>query len=239
MPAGGRHRNRRRSLHSRSAWAPNTPERSRSTTRRNPQRFDLVFTEGPEAGNRNRGIYELNGDTWKICLNMSGQSRARASFAAEARQRQRRSKCSRAARPPRTAEPSRRHRAKANWLANGRWSAAFQDGHALDASMVKTGRRVTSATHTTTYFGKQVFMQADVHDRPVADAQDHRPRPRIRQNAARHLRSRRRHHEDLLHSPATPAHGHRPTGLSQSNSHARSRGPLGACAKRRRARALT
>ena len=38
--------------------------------------------------------------------------------------------------------------------------AAFQEGHALDASMVRTGRRVTTANQTTTYFGKQVFMKA-------------------------------------------------------------------------------
>ena len=29
---------------------------------RKPRRFDLVFTEGPEAGNRNLGIYRLIGD---------------------------------------------------------------------------------------------------------------------------------------------------------------------------------
>src|SRR5690242_16554478 len=43
-----------------------------------PKRFDLVFTEGPEAGNRNLGIYELKGDTWKICLNMTGKTRPRS-----------------------------------------------------------------------------------------------------------------------------------------------------------------
>jgi len=35
-------------------------------------RFTLAFAEGPEAGRANHGLYELVGDTWRICLNMSG-----------------------------------------------------------------------------------------------------------------------------------------------------------------------
>jgi uncharacterized protein (TIGR03067 family) len=31
-----------------------------------PKAFDLVFTSGPEKGNRNLGIYELSGNTWKL-----------------------------------------------------------------------------------------------------------------------------------------------------------------------------
>ena len=38
----------------------------------NPKTFSLHFTEGPETGNTNHGIYELDGDTWKICLNING-----------------------------------------------------------------------------------------------------------------------------------------------------------------------
>jgi uncharacterized protein (TIGR03067 family) len=36
------------------------------------KRFDIHFNEGPESGAVNRGVYELDGDTWRICLNMSG-----------------------------------------------------------------------------------------------------------------------------------------------------------------------
>jgi uncharacterized protein (TIGR03067 family) len=45
----------------------------------------------------------------------------------------------------------------------GEWDmlSAAQSGHSLDAAMVKTGRRVTTATHTTTYFGNQIFRSAD------------------------------------------------------------------------------
>lgn len=39
---------------------------------KNPKILNMKFTEGPEKGNTNRGIYELEGDTWKLCLAMTG-----------------------------------------------------------------------------------------------------------------------------------------------------------------------
>jgi uncharacterized protein (TIGR03067 family) len=123
-----------------------------------PRRIDLVFTGGPEAGNRNCGIYEFKGDALRICLNMNGDARP-AAF---------------------TTTPGSGnalevfHRGEARADENvvtvasgegelvGEWQMlnAWQEGHALDPRMVKTGRRVTTATHTTTYFGKQVFLNA-------------------------------------------------------------------------------
>ena len=43
-----------------------------------PRHIDLIFTDGPEAGNLNRGIYELSGDTLRLCLNMAGKARPRS-----------------------------------------------------------------------------------------------------------------------------------------------------------------
>ena len=40
-----------------------------------PCTFDLLFETGPETGNRSLGIYELEGDTWKICLGLTGKTR--------------------------------------------------------------------------------------------------------------------------------------------------------------------
>jgi len=37
-----------------------------------PKSFGLKFTDGPEKGNTNLGIYELEGDRWRICLTMTG-----------------------------------------------------------------------------------------------------------------------------------------------------------------------
>src|SRR5437763_16911258 len=48
-----------------------------------PRRLDMRFDAGPEKGNTNRGIYELNGDRWRLCLATRGNVRP-ASFATEA-----------------------------------------------------------------------------------------------------------------------------------------------------------
>jgi uncharacterized protein (TIGR03067 family) len=34
--------------------------------------FSLSFEDGPEKFNVNHGLYELDGDTWTICLDMKG-----------------------------------------------------------------------------------------------------------------------------------------------------------------------
>jgi uncharacterized protein (TIGR03067 family) len=40
-----------------------------------PKTFDLNFVTGPETGNTNLGIYELDGDVWRICLATRGTTR--------------------------------------------------------------------------------------------------------------------------------------------------------------------
>jgi uncharacterized protein (TIGR03067 family) len=37
-----------------------------------PKTLKMIFTEGPERGNTNFGISELNGDSWKFCLAITG-----------------------------------------------------------------------------------------------------------------------------------------------------------------------
>ncbi len=44
-------------------------------TGKNPKTFDVKFTEGPHKGEASLGIYELDGDTWKICLGFAGLTR--------------------------------------------------------------------------------------------------------------------------------------------------------------------
>jgi uncharacterized protein (TIGR03067 family) len=45
-----------------------------------PRRIDMTFDVGPEAGNINRGIYELRAGAWKLCLATRNDSRP-ATFA--------------------------------------------------------------------------------------------------------------------------------------------------------------
>ncbi|HVN08094.1 MAG TPA: TIGR03067 domain-containing protein [Patescibacteria group bacterium] len=37
-----------------------------------PNQMRMKFTDGPEKGNTNNGIYELEGDRWRFCLNLKG-----------------------------------------------------------------------------------------------------------------------------------------------------------------------
>jgi uncharacterized protein (TIGR03067 family) len=42
-----------------------------------PKSFDVLFNEGPHSGSSSLGIYELDGDQWKLCLGFAGMSRPR------------------------------------------------------------------------------------------------------------------------------------------------------------------
>jgi uncharacterized protein (TIGR03067 family) len=42
---------------------------------RNPKTLDLIFTDGPEIGKTAPGIYELGGDSLRICLSLGVGSR--------------------------------------------------------------------------------------------------------------------------------------------------------------------
>src|SRR5437660_163197 len=40
-----------------------------------PKTIDVTYTEGPEKGKTSRGIYELEGDTYKVCMDPEGKQR--------------------------------------------------------------------------------------------------------------------------------------------------------------------
>jgi uncharacterized protein (TIGR03067 family) len=40
-----------------------------------PKTIDITFTAGPEKGKSFKGIYELDGDTYKVCLDPKGKDR--------------------------------------------------------------------------------------------------------------------------------------------------------------------
>jgi uncharacterized protein (TIGR03067 family) len=125
-----------------------------------PKSFELHFEEGPEKGNTSFGIYELDGDRWKICLTTRGNERPRE-FAA----------------PPGTGialETLRRGPAADAPAASdapvgdaaaelaGVWRALslVRDGQALPESVLKYGKRTATASEVTVQFGPQVALQA-------------------------------------------------------------------------------
>jgi uncharacterized protein (TIGR03067 family) len=132
-----------------------------------PKTFDLAFTAGPEKGNTNLGIYELAGDDWKLCLATRGGDRptrfATAPGTGHALQTLKRGKAA-AAGAAATESPSAEPTAGSGPATEleGEWSmvSGFMDGHPIERSMVKYGKRVTRGNQTTVQFGGQVFMKA-------------------------------------------------------------------------------
>jgi len=43
-----------------------------------PKGADATYTRGPDKGKTLKGIYELKGDTWKICYSAAGEERPKA-----------------------------------------------------------------------------------------------------------------------------------------------------------------
>jgi len=143
-----------------------------------PREFNLVFTEGPEKGNTNRGIYELDGDTWRICLNMTGGPRPTrfatapgSGLALETLQRgaatasagQAASAATDA--PPPAEVPSAGSAVPPGEAAPelaGEWSmgSCVLDGKPLEKQVLKYGKRVATATGITVTMGPQVMLKA-------------------------------------------------------------------------------
>src|SRR5690349_482191 len=46
--------------------------------KKKPKTLDMTFLTGPEKGKKNLGIFEVKGDTWRLCLDMTGKSRPQA-----------------------------------------------------------------------------------------------------------------------------------------------------------------
>lgn len=47
-----------------------------------PRTIEVKFTEGPEAGKMSKGVYELEGDTYTVCIGLAGRERPKG-FACE------------------------------------------------------------------------------------------------------------------------------------------------------------
>ena len=133
--------------------------------RKKPKHFDLLFTAGPEQGNRSLGIYELKGDDWRLCLGLTGKPRPRE-FATtpgsgHALETLRRGTASSVepdtagiTAPAAVDDPAPE--------LEGEWQmvACNADGYPVPDSMMKTGRRVARGGETSSYFGDQRIMQA-------------------------------------------------------------------------------
>ncbi len=131
----------------------------------NPKAFDLTFTAGPEKGNTALAIYELNGDDWRLCLTTRGGARPKR-FATEpgtghALETLTRGKPATIPAPAiEVAEAPAASGPPTELEGEWRMVSGFMDGHPVEASLVKYGKRLTRGNQTTVQFGPQVFLKA-------------------------------------------------------------------------------
>jgi len=147
----------------------------------NPNTFDLKFTDGPEKGNTNLGIYKLSGDTWTLCLATRGKIRPKTFATAPgtgiALETLRRGKAVKGKTPDKispagkseNAVPADDSKLPPATGIHGEWIivSGAQDGLEMEPFMIKTGKRVATASEVSVTFAGQVMVQAKyVTDNP-------------------------------------------------------------------------
>ena len=112
-----------------------------------PRTFDLLFETGPESGKRSLGIYELDGDTWKICLGLTGKNRP-TKFASAPGTGHALEILKRAHDGAKKKFPQADERAEPVVELEGEWMmvSCKQDGQPMDPRFVKSAGRVSPAT---------------------------------------------------------------------------------------------
>ena len=131
-----------------------------------PKGFELKFEEGAEKGNTNFGIYELDADTWKICLATRGEVRPKE-FAAPTGTGIALETLARATDGELPAVPLENDDSDAPAgdpasELGGEWApvSLVRDGEALPPSMLKYGKRTATADEVTVKFGPTVMLKA-------------------------------------------------------------------------------
>ena len=131
-----------------------------------PRRLDMKFDAGPEKGNTNPGIYEIEGDTWKLCLSTRGGKRPASfatipgsGFALETLTRGEASTAPKKKRSGKASPATPRDPRPTAFEGEWRMLSGVMDGRPMEKSLVKWVKRVTRGSLTTVYAGPQVMMQ--------------------------------------------------------------------------------
>jgi uncharacterized protein (TIGR03067 family) len=121
-----------------------------------PKTIDLMFTEGPEKGNTALGIYELNSDTWRICLTVTAKERPKefatksgSGLALETLKRKK------------AGEPADALKAELAKFT-GEWTMVSGEinGQAVPEQMRSQFKRIATGDETLVMLGESTFMRA-------------------------------------------------------------------------------
>jgi uncharacterized protein (TIGR03067 family) len=125
-----------------------------------PKAFDLKFTTGPEKGNTSYGIYQLDGDEWKMCLTLRGGKRP-AKFATKAGDGLALQTLARA--PKAASKTASKAAVPTGEIApelDGEWTIAqlVIDGIPMADAMLGWGRRVVTQGEVKVMMGPQTVL---------------------------------------------------------------------------------
>jgi hypothetical protein len=124
-----------------------------------PRQFDMRFDAGPEEGNTNLGIYELAGDSWKVCLATRGTVRPGgfASAPGSGIAIETLTRATAVQDSPAAADGTAVTEFEGEW----RMVSGIMSGETMDEPLVKIMKRVTRGSRTTVYAGPQLVLQMD------------------------------------------------------------------------------
>jgi uncharacterized protein (TIGR03067 family) len=137
-----------------------------------PRRIDMTFDVGPEAGNINRGIYELKAGAWKLCVATRGEARP-AGFATEhgsgfALETLRRAtgkaaklKAKAVAASPMASSPSTTDEPATEFDGEWRMVAGVMNGVAVEESLLQWVKRVNRGNTSTVLAGPQTMLKVE------------------------------------------------------------------------------
>ncbi|HEY5061315.1 MAG TPA: TIGR03067 domain-containing protein [Gemmatimonadaceae bacterium] len=141
---------------------------------RAPKTFDLIFAKGPEAGGVGLGIYELDGDTWTICLGFAGKSRPTefrapkgTGYALETLKRETNRSAS-------GRQSDAAHHGPLDPALEGEWAmvSCTQDGQPMDPGFVMSARRCFHGTDTELLVGKKTYTTSRCTTDPARDPKE-------------------------------------------------------------------
>jgi len=136
---------------------------------KSPKTFDLKFTTGPEKGNTSLGIYELDKDSWKICLTVAGHTRP-LTFATKPGSSHALETLRRDTDTPKAKPPAADVQFEPVAELQGEWRlvSLALNGAPIDPRSVPYGKRVVKGDEMTVTFGKEVVTKAKMAADPAS-----------------------------------------------------------------------